>query len=77
MHWTCLGAMERDAIGLQFAPTKVILDKITQCNLDLRQLAAGIPGARFVALQGNNHILLEHDPATRRFFEEISIFFAG
>lgn len=39
-----------------------------------RQLAAGIPGAKFVALQSNNHILLEQDPATRRFFEEIRLF---
>ena len=41
-----------------------------------RQLAAGIPGARFVALQGNNHVLLEQDPATQRFFEEVSLFLA-
>ena len=41
-----------------------------------RQLAAGIPGAKFVALQSNNHILLEQDPATERFFEEVSLFLA-
>jgi class 3 adenylate cyclase/pimeloyl-ACP methyl ester carboxylesterase len=41
-----------------------------------RQLAAGIPGAKFVALQGNNHILLEQDPATKRLFEEINLFLA-
>jgi pimeloyl-ACP methyl ester carboxylesterase len=40
------------------------------------QLAAGIPGAKFVALQTNNHILLEQDPATDRFFEEVSLFLA-
>jgi hypothetical protein len=39
-----------------------------------RQLAAGTPGAKFVALQGKNHILLEQDPATQRFFEEINRF---
>ena len=39
-----------------------------------RQLAAGIPGAKFVALQSNNHILLEQDPATQRCFEEIRLF---
>jgi hypothetical protein len=27
-------------------------------------------------LQGNNHILLEQDPATQRFFEEVSLFLA-
>jgi pimeloyl-ACP methyl ester carboxylesterase len=41
-----------------------------------RQLGAEIPGAKFVALQSNNHILLEDDPATQRFFEEISFFLA-
>ena len=40
------------------------------------QLAAGIPGAKFVALQTNNHIVLEQDPATDRFFEEVSLFLA-
>jgi pimeloyl-ACP methyl ester carboxylesterase len=39
-----------------------------------RQMAAGIPGAKFVVLQSNNHILLEQDPATQRFFEEIRLF---
>jgi class 3 adenylate cyclase/pimeloyl-ACP methyl ester carboxylesterase len=39
-----------------------------------RQLAAGIRGANFVVLQSNNHILLEQDSATQRFFEEIRLF---
>ena len=39
-----------------------------------RELAAGIRGAKFVAMQGNNHWLLENDPLTRRFLEEISLF---
>jgi pimeloyl-ACP methyl ester carboxylesterase len=39
-----------------------------------RQLAAGIPGAKFVALQGDNHLPLEQDPATQRFFEEMELF---
>jgi pimeloyl-ACP methyl ester carboxylesterase len=42
-----------------------------------RQLAAGIPGAKFVALQSNNHVLLQQDPGTQRFFEEIDLFLAG
>ena len=41
-----------------------------------RQLAEGIPGAKFVVLQGNNHIPLEHDPATQRIFEETKLFLA-
>jgi pimeloyl-ACP methyl ester carboxylesterase len=39
-----------------------------------RELATRIPGAKFVVLQGKNHILLEQDPATQRFFEEIAFF---
>jgi pimeloyl-ACP methyl ester carboxylesterase/DNA-binding winged helix-turn-helix (wHTH) protein len=39
-----------------------------------RRLAAGIPGARFVALEGSNHVILEGDPSWPRFIEEISNF---
>jgi len=39
-----------------------------------RELAAGIPGARFVTLESNNHLLLEHDPAWPRFLEETMAF---
>ena len=39
-----------------------------------RELAAGIPGAHFVALQGQNHIPLEQDPASPRILEEIDLF---
>jgi class 3 adenylate cyclase/pimeloyl-ACP methyl ester carboxylesterase len=39
-----------------------------------RELAAGIPGARFVTLPGKNHVLLEQDPGLPRFFEELKDF---
>ena len=39
-----------------------------------RELAAGIPGARFVALPGQNHIPLEQDAETERMLEEIKLF---
>jgi pimeloyl-ACP methyl ester carboxylesterase len=39
-----------------------------------RRMAAGIPGARFVAFQGQNHLFLEYEPASDRFFEEIKLF---
>jgi pimeloyl-ACP methyl ester carboxylesterase len=42
-----------------------------------RALAAGIPGARFVAFQGQNHLFLENEPASERFFEEIALFLKG
>jgi pimeloyl-ACP methyl ester carboxylesterase len=39
-----------------------------------RELAAGIPGAKFVALPGKNHPLLEQDPGLPLFFEELKGF---
>jgi pimeloyl-ACP methyl ester carboxylesterase/DNA-binding winged helix-turn-helix (wHTH) protein len=39
-----------------------------------RQLAAHIPGARFVSLNSKNHVLLEHEPAWARFLEEVRSF---
>ena len=37
-------------------------------------IARGIEGARFVQLQSQNHILLEHEPAWERFKEEVLLF---
>ncbi len=42
-----------------------------------RALAAAIPGARFVPLESENHILLEQEPAFRRFLDEVSAFLPG
>ena len=42
-----------------------------------RELAAGIPHARFIALPGRNHLFLEHEPASDRFFEEVNLFLRG
>jgi len=39
-----------------------------------RRIAAGIRGARFVALEGRNHVPLEGEPAAHRFLEEIRLF---
>jgi pimeloyl-ACP methyl ester carboxylesterase len=39
-----------------------------------RRMAAGIPGARFVALEGRNHLILETDPGWSRFVAEITDF---
>jgi DNA-binding CsgD family transcriptional regulator len=39
-------------------------------------LAAGIPGAQFIELDSNNHILLEHEPAWERFCDEVLEFMA-
>ena len=39
-----------------------------------QEIAAGIPGARLVALRGKNHMPLEHDPDTPRILEEMRLF---
>jgi pimeloyl-ACP methyl ester carboxylesterase len=39
-----------------------------------RRMAALIPGARFIALEGNNHALIEGTPAFDKFFEALDEF---
>jgi DNA-binding winged helix-turn-helix (wHTH) protein/pimeloyl-ACP methyl ester carboxylesterase len=39
-----------------------------------RRLAAGIRGARFVGLEGRNHLILENDPGWSRFVNEVMAF---
>jgi len=41
-----------------------------------RRMAAGIPGARFVALQGRNHLFLKTEPAFGQFLEHTRAFLA-
>jgi class 3 adenylate cyclase/pimeloyl-ACP methyl ester carboxylesterase len=41
-----------------------------------KRMAAGIRGAKFVSLEGNNHLILEHEPAWPRFKEEVRQFLA-
>ena len=39
-----------------------------------REIAAGIPNARFVALPGKNHVLLEQDPGLTQYLNELKSF---
>ena len=39
-----------------------------------RQLATGIPGARFVALPGKSHTLMDDSGALERYLEEVRLF---
>ena len=66
----------RDLLSQVKAPTLVmhVRDELTVPIDRGRELAAGIPGARFVALPGRNHALLEQDPGLPRFFEELTDF---
>jgi len=41
-----------------------------------QRMAAAIPNARFVALEGQNHLILEDEPAWPRFLEEFKEFLA-
>ncbi len=41
-----------------------------------RRMAATIPGAKFVALEGRNHLILDNELAWPRFLEEIRTFLA-
>jgi pimeloyl-ACP methyl ester carboxylesterase len=41
-----------------------------------RELAALVPGARFVPLESRNHILLMDEPAWPRFVDEVRAFLA-
>jgi pimeloyl-ACP methyl ester carboxylesterase len=58
------------------APTLVLhcRDDAVQPFEEGRRLAAGIPGARFVGLEGRNHCLLQGDSSWERFFDEIRLF---
>lgn len=41
-----------------------------------RRLAASIPGARFLPLESDNHVLIENDPAWPRFVDALEAFLA-
>jgi len=60
-------------LGQVQVPTLVLHacnDEVTSID-EGRLLAAGIPNAEFVELDSRNHILLEHEPAWRRFQEAV------
>ncbi len=68
----------RARLPLVQAPT-LVLHARGDARVDFNEgleLAAGIPGARFVSLEGKNHLILEHEPAWPRFQAEISSFLA-
>lgn len=58
------------------APTLVLhcKDDAVQPFAEGRRIAAGIPGARFVLLEGRNHLILENDPGWPRFQNEVADF---
>ena len=76
-HFEAVGEVDTtEFVSKVTAPTLVMHARgDLQVPFDLgRQLAAAIPGARFVALQSRNHLLLEGEPAATRLFEEVDLF---
>lgn len=73
------GAQPRRAqhrLGLVAAPT-VVLHSRHDLRIPLEQgraVAEGIPGARFVALESRNHVLVGYEPAWRTCIAEIHRF---
>jgi pimeloyl-ACP methyl ester carboxylesterase len=70
---------EIDVVGL--LPEVRVPTLVLHCRNDAvqpfeegRRMAAGISGSRFVALEGNNHLILEHDPAWTRLLDEMMRF---
>jgi pimeloyl-ACP methyl ester carboxylesterase/DNA-binding winged helix-turn-helix (wHTH) protein len=65
-----------DLLARVRVPTLVLhcRDDAVQPFEEGRRLAAGIKGARFVALEGRNHLILKNDPAWPRFVEEVKTF---
>jgi pimeloyl-ACP methyl ester carboxylesterase len=65
----------RDLLPQVKASTLVMHVRENNIPIELgREIAAGIPGARFVALPGKNHIMLEQDPGVPQFIEEVREF---
>jgi pimeloyl-ACP methyl ester carboxylesterase len=68
-----------DLAPLVRAPTLVLHatdDAVVPFNQG-RKVASLVPGARFVPLEGRNHILLEGEPAWPRFVDEVRRFLAS
>jgi len=76
-YWeTAINIDVRDLLGQVKVPTLVFHvqdDRSVPIALG-REIAAGIPGAQFVALPGKNHMLLEQDPGMAPFFRELRSF---
>jgi class 3 adenylate cyclase/pimeloyl-ACP methyl ester carboxylesterase len=79
-YYETLGNIDvRSLLPRVAAPTLVIHvrdDVMVPAELG-REIAAAIPGARFVLLPGKNHILLEGDPGLPKLFDEVQRFLKG
>lgn len=75
--WTEFGALDvRDLVSRVECPTLVLhvrKDEVVPFQAG-RRLAASLPDAHFVALEGRNHVILEDEPAWDRFLSEVRSF---
>jgi pimeloyl-ACP methyl ester carboxylesterase len=69
-HFRALADIDvRDLLPKVTAPTLVLHcrgDQATPFRFG-RELAAGIAGAKFVPVEGDSHVFLEHEPASKMF----------
>ncbi len=75
-EWACSQIDVCDLLPQVQAPTLVLHargDATVPFSAGQR-LAEALPDARFVPLEGNNHVLLEHEPAWPRFLAEVRAF---
>jgi pimeloyl-ACP methyl ester carboxylesterase/DNA-binding CsgD family transcriptional regulator len=79
MEWAMYHLDVREEAARTTVPTLVLhpRDDASVPFEEGRLLASLIPGARFVPLEGRNHILLEDEPAWGRFLAEVNAFLAG
>jgi pimeloyl-ACP methyl ester carboxylesterase/DNA-binding CsgD family transcriptional regulator len=65
------------AIAHRIACPTLVLHAVRDARVPFeegRLLASLVPGARFVPIESGNHVLLEHEPAWRRWLEEVRAF---
>lgn len=75
--WEAYNHIDVEELAKQVATPTLVFhvtgDKVVPFE-DGRRLASLIPGARFIPLKGENHILLEVEPAWERFLDEVRSF---
>ncbi len=75
-EWACSQIDVRDLLPRVQAPALVLHARgdATVPFTAGQRLAEALPDARFVPLEGKNHVLLEHEPAWPRFLAEVRAF---
>jgi pimeloyl-ACP methyl ester carboxylesterase/DNA-binding CsgD family transcriptional regulator len=72
-----VGDIDVTPLAPQVACPTLVLHSVRDARVPFeegRLIASLVPGARFVAIESGNHVLLEHEPAWRRWVEELRAF---